>query len=44
MARVRVDGYQSLVKEFGEQKAKLIVRAIEDANDPVTKRDLLELR
>ena len=44
MARVRVDGYQSLVKEFGEEKAKLIVRAIGDVNDLATKRDLLELK
>ena len=44
MARVAVESYQSLAEEFGEEKAKIIVKAIEDVNDLATKRDLLELK
>lgn len=43
MARVAVETYQDLSREFGEEKAKIIIKAIEDIDDLATKRDLLEL-
>ncbi len=44
MARVGVETYHDLNKSFGEEKARLIVKAIEDVEDLATKKDLLELK
>ncbi len=44
MARVAVETYQDLSEAFGDEKARLIVKAIEDIEDLATKKDLLELK
>jgi len=44
MARVAVETYQDLSEAFGAEKARLIVKAIEDIEDLSTKKDLLELK
>jgi len=44
MARIAVETYHELSHAFGEEKARLIVKAIEDIEDLATKKDLLELK
>ncbi|RLB15230.1 MAG: hypothetical protein DRG35_04335 [Deltaproteobacteria bacterium] len=44
MARVTIESFNDLSNAFGEEKAKLIIKAIEDINDLATRKGLLELK